>query len=189
MRPAVDVSERSRRSMLDSSWHSASALRWVASSPEGCVVSDLKIQLWSRLRGARSRMQTTLNGLSEYDLRRPLTPTGTNLLGLVKHLAGEEYGYLGGSFGRHAAEAPSWFRDDPHNEIDMWATPNESSGYIIGVYRAACAHSDCTIGELHLHSPGHVPHWSERPGGDARDVVGIDGWRDCATPRTRRDRP
>ena len=28
-----------------------------------------------------------LDGLSEFDLRRPMTPTGTNLLGLVKHLA------------------------------------------------------------------------------------------------------
>jgi Protein of unknown function (DUF664) len=28
-----------------------------------------------------------LDGLSEYNIRRPLTPTSTNLLGLVKHLA------------------------------------------------------------------------------------------------------
>ena len=29
-----------------------------------------------------------LDGLGEYDIRRPLTATGTNLLGLVKHLCG-----------------------------------------------------------------------------------------------------
>jgi Protein of unknown function (DUF664) len=29
-----------------------------------------------------------LDGLSEYDIRRPMVPTGTNLLGLIKHQAG-----------------------------------------------------------------------------------------------------
>jgi len=106
-------------------------------------------------------MLAKVDGLSEYDLRRPLTPTGTNLLGLVKHLAGEEYGYLGESFGRSPAERPSWFRDDPFTEIDLWATPDESSDYIFSVYRQACAHADATIGELELDSPGQVAHWSE----------------------------
>jgi hypothetical protein len=102
-----------------------------------------------------------LDGLPEYDRRRPLTPTGTNLLGLVKHLAGLEYGYLGEAFGRPPVERPSWFRDNPYDEIDMWATPDESSEYITGVYRQAWAHSDATIAELDLDSPGHVAHWSE----------------------------
>ncbi|MEU4602569.1 DUF664 domain-containing protein [Kribbella sp. NPDC023972] len=79
----------------------------------------IKMEIWAQLRGHRSMMLAKLDGLSEYDRRRPLTPTGTNLLGLVKHLAGEEYGYLGDAFGRHAYERPSWFRDDPSTEIDM----------------------------------------------------------------------
>ena len=33
-----------------------------------------------------------LEGVADDDLRRPLTPTGTNLLGLVQHLASVEYG-------------------------------------------------------------------------------------------------
>ena len=44
-----------------------------------------------------------VDGLPEYDIRRPLTPTGTNLLGLVKHLAGCEIGYFGHTFGRPLA--------------------------------------------------------------------------------------
>ncbi|MCW6010684.1 DinB family protein [Micromonospora sp. CPCC 205371] len=105
-------------------------------------------------------MLAKLDGLSEYDRRRPLTPSGTNLLGLVKHLAGLEYGYLGASFGRPPIERPSWFRDDPYSEIDMWATPDESSDYIMSVYQRACAHSDVTIAELELESPGRVAHWA-----------------------------
>lgn len=122
---------------------------------------DLKAELLSVLQGGRAVMLTKLDGLSEYDRRRPSTPTGTNLLGLVKHLAGLEYGYLGEAFGRAPSERPSWFRDDPYAEIDMWATPDESSDYIAGVYRQACAHSDRTITELDLDSPGHVEHWAD----------------------------
>jgi hypothetical protein len=120
---------------------------------------DLKALLWMHLRESRTKLLTTLDGLTEYDLRRPMTPTGTNLLGLVKHLAGEEYGYLGESFGRPPAELPTWFRDDPYTEIDLWATPDESSAYILGVYRKACDHADQTIDALTLETPGHVAHW------------------------------
>ena len=122
---------------------------------------DLKAELLAPLRGSRAVMLAKVDGLSEYDRRRPLTPTGTNLLGLVKHLAGLEYGYLGDSFGRPPIERPSWFRDDPYDEIDMWATPDESSSYITGVYRQACAHSDVTVAELDLDSPGYMAHWPE----------------------------
>jgi hypothetical protein len=128
---------------------------------EVTVMTAIKAELLAALRGSRAVMLAKLDGLSEFDRRRPLTPTGTNLLGLVKHLAGLEYGYLGESFGRPPTERPSWFRDDPYSEIDMWATPDESSDYITGVYRQACAHSDVTIAELKLDSPGRVAHWAE----------------------------
>ncbi|TWD80008.1 uncharacterized protein DUF664 [Kribbella amoyensis] len=124
-------------------------------------MSDLKADLSAALHQARTVMLTKLDGLPEYDRRRPMTPTGTNLLGLVKHLAGLEYGYLGEAFGRPPIERPSWFRDDPSTEIDLWATPDESSEYITAVYRQACAHSDRTIAELDLDSPGQVAHWVE----------------------------
>ncbi|GAB3748378.1 DinB family protein [Microlunatus parietis] len=125
-------------------------------------MTDLKDELWAALRAARSKIIGRLDGLSEYDLRRPLTPTGTNLLGLVKHLAGEEYGYLGESFGRPPVERPTWFRDDPYTEIDLWATPDETSDYILDAYRKACAHADSTIAELALDSRGRVAHWNQQ---------------------------
>jgi hypothetical protein len=60
-------------------------------------VSDLKRELHRKLQASRAGLLSKLDGLSEYDMRRPMTPTGTNLLGLVKHLTGVEYGYLGES--------------------------------------------------------------------------------------------
>src|SRR4028119_1039072 len=52
----------------------------------------------------REALLWKLDGLSEYDVRRPLTPTGTNLLGLVKHLTITEAWYFGEGFGRPVPE-------------------------------------------------------------------------------------
>lgn len=128
---------------------------------------DPKAELLRVLRETRAVMLGKLDGLSDFDQRRPLTPTGTNLLGLVKHLAGLEYGYLGEAFGRPPVERPSWFRDDPYDEIDLWATPDESGSYIVGVYRQAAAHSDRTVADLELDSPAYVAHW-----GDGQTTLG-----------------
>ena len=53
-----------------------------------------KAHLHRYLQSGRDALVWKLDGLSEYDVRRPLTPTGTNLLGLVKHLASVEIGLL-----------------------------------------------------------------------------------------------
>ena len=118
-------------------------------------MTDLKKELHAKLQVSRATMLAKLDGLSEYDMRRPMTPTGTNLLGLVKHLAGVEYAYLGDSFGRPAPETMSWNEDGSVWEgADMWAKADESSEYLIGLYRRACAHGDETIEELDLDAPG-----------------------------------
>ncbi|MEV7341424.1 DinB family protein [Streptomyces sp. NPDC093544] len=123
---------------------------------------DLKEELHRKLQAHRAGLLGKLADLSEYDLRRPLTPTGTNLLGLIKHLAGVEYEYLGGSFKRPAPETMSWIEDGSIWEgADMWATPDESSEYLIGLYRRACAHADQTIADLDLDAAGWVAHWQE----------------------------
>lgn len=122
---------------------------------------DAKTELLQALRTSRAEMIAKLDGLSEFDRRRPLTATGTNLLGLVKHLAGLEYGYLGEALGRAPAVRPSWFRDDPSTEIDLWATRDESSEYIVGVYQQAAAHSDRVVADLELDSPAYVAHWAD----------------------------
>jgi hypothetical protein len=128
----------------------------------GAAVPDLKEELHRKLQASRAVMLSKLDDLSEYDRRRPMTPTGTNLLGLVKHLAGLEYGYLGEAFGRPAPETMSWIEDDSiWQGADMWARPDESSEYILGLYRRACAHADRLIAALDLAAPGSVAHWPE----------------------------
>lgn len=121
---------------------------------------DPKEDLHRYLRAARTAVLWKLDGLSEYDVRRPLTPTGTNLLGLVKHLAGVEMLYLGLVFDRPIADPPEWLREDAEPQSDFWATAEESRASIIELYLRAAEHSDATITALPLDAVGFVPWWS-----------------------------
>jgi uncharacterized damage-inducible protein DinB len=121
--------------------------------------TDPKADLHDHLRAGREALLWKLDGLSEYDARRPLTPTGTNLLGLVKHVASVELGYFGDTFGRPSGEPLPWLENDAEPNADMWATPGESRVQIVGLYRRAQAHSDATIAELALDAAGQVPWW------------------------------
>ncbi|MFD3515401.1 DinB family protein [Streptomyces sp. NPDC058657] len=118
-----------------------------------------KDTLHGRLRRDRKALLWKLDGLSEYDARRPLTATGTNLLGLVKHVAGVEARYFGEVLGRPSSEPlPRW---QDHDGSDLWATADETRDQIIESYRRTWEHSDATINELPLDAPGHVPWWPE----------------------------
>ena len=123
--------------------------------------SDPKTDLHRYLQDAREALLWKLDGLSEYDIRRPMVPTGTNLLGLIKHVASVELGYFGDTFGRPFGEPLPWLEDDAEPNADMWATADESREQIVGLYRRAWAHSDATIGALALDAIGHVPWWPE----------------------------
>ena len=121
---------------------------------------DPKADLRRYLQVAREAVLWKLEGLSEYDARRPMTPTGTNLLGLVKHLSGVEIGYFGDTFGRpYEGPLPWQEEEEPEPNADFWATPGESREQIVGLYRAVWAHSDATIETLDLAALGRVPWW------------------------------
>jgi len=134
-----------------------------------------KEYLHSDLRDARATMVWKLEGLGEYDVRRPMTPTGTNLLGLIKHLTITEAWYFGEVFGRPFPERLPW-RDNDTDErgedaklaalldhklqvADMWATEHESRVEIIDRYQRMWAHSDATIAALDIDAPGYVAWW------------------------------
>jgi hypothetical protein len=122
---------------------------------------NAKEDLLHYLQVARDSVLWKLDGLSEYDIRRPMTTTGTNLLGLVKHLASVELGYFGDVFGRPSGIPLPWFEDDAEPNADMWATADESRDEIVGLYHRAWAHADATIEALELDATGHVPWWPE----------------------------
>jgi hypothetical protein len=119
--------------------------------------SDGKADLHRYLQDARDALLWKLEGLSEYDIRRPLVPSGTNLLGLVKHVTAVELGYFGDTFGRPSPEQVNWDESDPMS--DMFASAEESRESLIALYRRTWAHSDATIEALPLDAIGHVPWW------------------------------
>lgn len=90
-----------------------------------------------------------LDGLDDERLRRPMTPTGTNLLGLVKHLATVEYGWFCTTFGREAEDF--WF--DPYTQ-DMTIAPDETTEQILAFYARARAAADRAIEETGLDDTG-----------------------------------
>ncbi|GAA2599969.1 MULTISPECIES: DinB family protein [Streptomyces] len=120
-----------------------------------------KTDLRFYLQCARDALLWKLEGLSEYDVRRPATPTGTNLLGLVKHAAGVELGYLGDTFGRPSGEPLPWLEDGAEANADMWVTADESREDVVELYRRAWAHADATIDALALDTVGRVPWWAD----------------------------
>jgi uncharacterized damage-inducible protein DinB len=123
------------------------------------TASNPKDDLRHYLQTAREALLWKLEGLSEYDARRPLVPTGTNLLGLVKHVAAVEAGYLGATFGRPFPEPIPWDAEDAEPNADMWARPEESRQGIVDLYRRVWQHADGTIAALDLDAEGRVPWW------------------------------
>jgi uncharacterized damage-inducible protein DinB len=92
-----------------------------------------------------------LEGLDDGDLRRAMTPSGTNLLGLVKHLAAVEYGWFCETFGR--ATEPLPFDEDDEN-ADLRVTSEETTGDVLAFYGRARAAADQVIAELELEETG-----------------------------------
>lgn len=120
-----------------------------------------KATLHRYLDVARDALIWKLEGLSEYDVRRPLTPTASNLLGIVKHVASVENGYLGDVFGRPSGEPLPWFEPGSEPNADMWVTAEETREDILDLYERTRRHSDATIAALSLDSIGEVPWWPE----------------------------
>jgi hypothetical protein len=124
-------------------------------------MSDAKDDLHTYLKAGRDAMVWKLDGLSEYDVRRPMTPTATNLLGLVKHVASGAAAYFGETFGRPFDGPMPWFDDDAEQNADMWVPADESRESVLGFWRRAWEHADTTIEQLGLDAIGRVPWWPE----------------------------
>jgi uncharacterized damage-inducible protein DinB len=80
-----------------------------------------------------------------------MTPSGTNLLGLVKHLAAVEYGWFCETFGRPTEPLP--FDEDDEN-ADLRVEQDESTADILAFYERARAAADQVIDELDVDDEG-----------------------------------
>jgi hypothetical protein len=123
--------------------------------------ADEKRVLHQYLRNSRLTLLWKLDGLSDYDIRRPMTPTGTNLLGLVKHCASVEWVYFSEVVDRPfpGRDDLDWTSGDGELNSEMYATETESRDQVTDYYRRVGAHADATIEELPLDAQGHVAWW------------------------------
>ncbi|HEY3557419.1 MAG TPA: DinB family protein [Kribbella sp.] len=112
--------------------------------------------LLERLDEVQQSLLWKVEGLGDAELRRPMTPTGTNLIGIVKHLTGITYGYLVAAFGQERDEdrLTSELDEELFHGLDLWATPEESVDDLVAAYRRACTAGARTIGELDLETTG-----------------------------------
>jgi uncharacterized damage-inducible protein DinB len=113
--------------------------------------ADEKTTLLAALQSHRDVMLWKLEGLSDKEIRRAMVPSGTSLLGLVKHLANAEYGWFCETFGR-PTEPLTDISQDP--EADMRAAEGETTEEIVAFYRRAWAAADAAILELPLDETG-----------------------------------
>ncbi len=123
------------------------------------TIPDPKTSLVEGLGRLNDQVVHKLEGLSEYDLRRPMTSTGTNLLGVVKHLASVQAGYFGETFGRPFPDELPFLEDDP--QADLYASAEETSASIIDFYRRSWTHALETFDGRDLDAIGRVPWWSD----------------------------
>ena len=133
-------------------------------------LSDPKTMLQHYLQQTRDSLIWKLEGLSEREARLPRTPTGNNLLGLLKHCLNVEVGYFGPTFGRQfptPAELVPMDAYDEDPQADWYAQEHETKAGLVDLYRRVAAFADQTIEQLPLDAPGRVPWW--RP--DRQDVT------------------
>ena len=116
---------------------------------------DEKESLHISLDRHRDAVLWKLEGLDDAALRRAMTPSGTNLLGLVKHLAAVEYGWFCETFGRETEPLPF---DDDDPDADLRVRPDETTQNILAFYGRARAAADRAIDELELDHTGTA--WS-----------------------------
>lgn len=117
-----------------------------------------KESLHAALDRHRDAVLWKVEGLDDEQLRRPLTPSGTNLLGLVKHLGGAELGWFREPFGLETGPLP--FDIDADEASDLRIEPHESTADVLAFYARARAAADEAIDRLELDSLG--TSWSGR---------------------------
>jgi uncharacterized damage-inducible protein DinB len=110
-----------------------------------------KESLWVALDRHRDVVLWKVQGLSDKELRRPMTPSGTSLLGLVKHLGAVEYGWFCETFGRSTEPLPFDANDD---DADLRIQAQETTAQILAFYGRARAAADRVIGELSVDDVG-----------------------------------
>ncbi len=110
-----------------------------------------KESLFASLERHRAAVLWKIENLDDASLRRGMTPSGTNLLGLVKHLAAVEYAWFCETFGVPTEPLP--FDQDDEN-ADLRVRPDETTQDVLAFYARARAAADQVIAAYDLDDLG-----------------------------------
>lgn len=88
----------------------------------------------------RATLLAKVDGLAEEDLRRPMTASGLNLLGLVRHLTVTEHGWFLVIF----AGEPDPYAD-MEGDAEFRAADDEPASAVLDRYRETCARADAVV--------------------------------------------
>lgn len=125
-------------------------------------LADPKTALQHYLQRTRESLIWKLDGLSEREVRLPRTPTGNNLLGLIKHCINVEAGYFGATFGRVFPTRDELVPEEAYEQdpqADWYARDDETKDGLIDLYHRVWVFADQTISRLPLDARGRVPWW------------------------------
>lgn len=114
---------------------------------------DTKTSLHVALDRHRDVVLWKLEGLDDEQLRRPMTPSRTCLLGLVKHLAAVDYAWFCHTFGHETEPLPF---DDDNPNADLEILPTESTEDILAFHRRARAATDAVIEQTDIQDMGRA---------------------------------
>ncbi len=120
---------------------------------------DVKSRLVRRVQRELESMVSKAEGISEYDARRPLVPSGSNILGILQHTSAVVLGYMTECFGQDAGWELPFFAPGAEDGADMWVAVDVPREHVLGLGRHTVRRVG-DIGELlNLDSPGRVPWW------------------------------
>lgn len=124
-------------------------------------MDDLKEHLATYLNHTREAMLWKVEGLSEKEMTRPMVGSGTNILGLIQHLASVEYGYFVECLG-FAVEDERYdvLMADTEASADMWVPADVPCSEILAFYRRAIDAANRNIAALPLDAPATIPWWA-----------------------------
>lgn len=153
----IDLADPAQHPLMDSAYQQVGTIAVGDRPTEGS--GDAKKHLHGYLTRLREVLLWKLDGLGERDARWPMTPTGSNVLGLIKHTASMEAVYFGDVFERPFPQEAPWLAEDAEDNADLWATPEEDIASVRTFAEQAWAHADATIAALDLDAIGRVPWW------------------------------
>jgi Protein of unknown function (DUF664) len=110
--------------------------------------------LRTSLQRHRELMLWKIEGVDDDALRRPMVPSGTTLLGLIKHLACVEYLWFCITFGRETEPLPFADDDSEDDDADSRIEPDETTDDIIAFYHRSWSAADRVIAEVGLDDTG-----------------------------------